>query len=104
MVDDRMLYTNAVHQRLISEMDGYYKDLNGFKDALVAARDKLIRVAWEDNDAGEAFKTRMDLLIGADGNGGELGDTHTHLEKLRDAIDVAFNNAKAADMKVYNAF
>lgn len=99
-----MLYTDAVHQALISEMDGYYNDLNGFKDALVAARDKLIRVAWEENSAGEAFKSRMDLLIGADGNGGELGDTHTKLEKLRDAIDYAFGNAKAADQKVYNAF
>ncbi|WP_040788672.1 hypothetical protein [Nocardia paucivorans] len=99
-----MLYTSATRQQLISEMDGYYKDLDGYKDALVAARDKLIRVAWEDNAAGEAFKTRMDELIGADGMGGALGDTHEKLERLRDAIDTAFGNAAAADMKVYNAF
>lgn len=99
-----MLYTDAVHQALIAEMDGYYEKLNGFKDALVVARDKLIRVAWEENEAGEAFKSRMDLLIGADGNSGELGDTHQLLQDLRNAIDAAFGNAKSADRKVYNAF
>ncbi|WP_431953548.1 hypothetical protein [Nocardia lijiangensis] len=99
-----MLYTDAVHQSLLQEMDQYYKDLDGYKDALVVARDKLIRVAWEENEAGEAFKNRMDALVGADGNGGELHDTHSKLERLRDAIDGAFGNAKAADQKVYNAF
>lgn len=101
---DGFRYADAVHERLINEMNGYYRDLDGFKDALVVARDKLIKVAWEENEAGEAFRVRMDMLIGADGKGGELGDTHTKLEKLRDAVDIAFNRAKEADKRVYQAF
>ncbi|MEV6135812.1 hypothetical protein AB0L63_07050 [Nocardia sp. NPDC051990] len=95
-----MLYTDAVHQNLITEMDQYYKDLDGYKEALVAARDKLIKVGWEENESAVAFQQKVDVLLGEEG----LGDTHLKLEKLRDAIDYAFNNAKAADQKVYNAF
>ncbi|GAB2669670.1 hypothetical protein ACWDYH_30495 [Nocardia goodfellowii] len=98
MVDDRMKYDRATQDRLISEMDGYYKDLDMYKDQFVAARDKLIAKAWEENSALETFKTQADSLLD------ELGDTHTKLQALRTAIDGAFTNAFDADKKVYNSF
>ncbi|MEV0337633.1 hypothetical protein AB0H49_01260 [Nocardia sp. NPDC050713] len=100
-----MKYTKAVHDQLISEMDQYYKDLDGYKDAFVAARDKLINVAWEENEALESFKAKADELLGVGSKDGQgLSDTHLKIQKLRDAIDGAFNNAFAADKKVYNSF
>ncbi|MEU8896857.1 hypothetical protein [Nocardia sp. NPDC048505] len=93
-----MKYTKATHQQLINDMDQYYKDLDGYKDAFVTARDKLINVAWEENEALASFKTKADSLLD------ELSDTHTKMERLRDAIDGAFGNAFAADQKVYNSF
>ncbi|MEV6273910.1 hypothetical protein [Nocardia sp. NPDC051832] len=98
MVDDRMKYEKATQDRLIGEMDQYYKDLDGYKDAFVAARDKLIAKAWEENSALETFQTRANDLLE------ELGDTHTKLQALRHAIDGAFTNAFDADKKVYNSF
>ncbi|WP_194817367.1 hypothetical protein [Nocardia sp. XZ_19_385] len=93
-----MKYTKAVHDQLINEMDQYYKDLDGYKDAFVAAKDKLINVAWEENEALVSFQDKANTLLE------ELSDTHTKIQRLRDAVDGAFNHAFDADKKVYNSF
>ncbi|MBF6327519.1 hypothetical protein [Nocardia transvalensis] len=93
-----MKYDDATRDTLLAELDGYYKDLDGYHDALVAAHNKLVNVAWEDNEGAEGFKTAYGKWEK------EFEDTHQKLERLRDAVDAAFGNAKAADNKVYNAF
>ncbi|MEU2257201.1 MULTISPECIES: hypothetical protein [Nocardia] len=93
-----MKYTKQVHDQLISEMDQYYKDLDGYKDAFVAAKDKLVTKGWEESEALESFTVKANSLLE------ELNDTHTKMQALRNAIDGAFNNAFAADKKVYNSF
>ncbi|MBF6211542.1 hypothetical protein IU433_19055 [Nocardia puris] len=98
-----MLYTESTRAALIAEMDGYISDLGTYKAALLTASAKLVRHGWEENEAAGIFQERMDLLTNAQETG-ELDDTHVKIGKLRDAINAAFDNAKAADRRVYNAF
>jgi len=93
-----MKYDPAYLTPLIDQLDGHYRDLNTQLDNLEAAAGKLINVAWEDNESATGFKTAHDKWTT------EFSDTHTKLEKLRDAVDIALGNAQAADQKDYNSF
>ncbi|MEV6427870.1 hypothetical protein [Nocardia sp. NPDC051463] len=93
-----MLYDPKFLVPLMDQLDDHYKALRTQIGHLETAADKLINVAWEDNESATSFKdahTRWE---------GEFSDTATQLENLRDAVDRALGNAQHADKKVYDSF
>lgn len=83
---------------LIDQLDGHYKDLKTQIQNLETAADKMIAVAWEDNESAEGFRTaHSDWEL-------QFADTAEILEALRDAVDRALGNAQRADMQVYDSF
>lgn len=100
-----MLYDPGYLHPLIDQLDGHYKDLKTQIALLEAAADKMIRVAWEDNESAEGFRTahqNWEREFGGDADG--TGGTAQILEALRDAVDRALGNAQSADKKVYDSF
>ncbi len=93
-----MLYDPKYLVPLLGQLDGHYKNLHTQIAHLESAADKLIKVAWEDNDSAIAFSKAHKSWEN------EFSDTATKLENLRDAVDRALGNAQHADQKIYQSF
>ncbi len=83
---------------LIEQLDGHYKSLHTQIAHLEKAADKLIKVAWEDNESAIAFQKAHKNWEN------EFSDTATKLENMRDAAERALGNAQHADKQVYASF
>ncbi|MFQ6393044.1 WXG100 family type VII secretion target [Nocardia sp. KC 131] len=93
-----MLYDPKYLLPLIDQLDAHYKSLHTEIGHLETAADKLVNVAWEDNESAMGFKNAHKKWEQ------EFSDTATKLENLRDAVDRALGNAQSADQKVYDSF
>ncbi|MGW0003356.1 hypothetical protein [Nocardia grenadensis] len=93
-----MLYDPKYLIPLMDQLDHHHKALQTQIRQLETAADKMIKVAWEDNDSAIGFANAHKSWEG------EFSDTAEILEALRDACDRALGNAQHADKKVYDSF
>lgn len=93
-----MTYDRGALQTLIDQLDTHHRNLGEEIHRLERVAQKLISVAWEENNSATAFQQAHKNWAN------EFSDTHVKIERLRDAVDTALGNAFAADQKVYNSF
>ena len=93
-----MLYDPKYLVPLVEQLDGHYRHLHTQIAHLESAADKLIKVAWEDNDSSIAFGKAHKSWEN------EFSDTATKLQNLKSAVNDALGRAQGTDKQIYQSF